>query len=69
MTADEIIVGIDDSPSACADLRWAAAHTRSTGTVLRAIHGVNSPEAQDMYSVVADYVYSDGSGWSVGLRQ
>jgi len=41
MTADEIIVGIDDSPSARAVFRGAAAHTRSTGTVLRAIHGVN----------------------------
>ena len=40
MTADEIIVGIDDSPSARAVLRWAAAYARSTGTALRAIHGV-----------------------------
>ena len=41
MTADEIIVGIDDSPSACAALRWAAAYARSTGTALRAIHVVD----------------------------
>jgi nucleotide-binding universal stress UspA family protein len=71
MTADEIIVGIDDSPSARAGLRWAAAHTRSAGTALRAIHVVDWPEAQDMcvYPVVADYVYPDVSGWSVGVRR
>ena len=23
----------------------------------------------DVYLVVADYVYADGSGWSVGVRQ
>jgi hypothetical protein len=40
MTADEIIVGIDDSPSARAGLRWVAAYARSTQTALRAIHGV-----------------------------
>ncbi len=41
MTADEIIVGIDDSPPARAGLRWAAAYARSTGTALRAIHVVD----------------------------
>ena len=40
MTADEM-VGIVDSPSARAALRWAAAYTRSTGTALRAIHVVD----------------------------
>ncbi len=40
MTADQIIVGIDDSPSARAVLRWVAAYARSTQTALRAIHGV-----------------------------
>jgi nucleotide-binding universal stress UspA family protein len=41
MTADQIIVGIDDSPSARAVLRWAAPYAGSAGTALRAIHGVN----------------------------
>jgi hypothetical protein len=41
MTADGIIVGTDDSPSTCAGLGWAAACARSTGTALRAIHGVH----------------------------
>ena len=39
MTADEIIVGIDDSARAA--LRWAAAYARSTETALRAIHVVD----------------------------
>ena len=37
----EIIVGIVDSPSARATLRWAAAYARSTETALRAIHVVD----------------------------
>jgi nucleotide-binding universal stress UspA family protein len=71
MSADEIIGGIDDSPSVRAAIRWAAAYIRSTGTALRTIHVVDWPGAQDMYlyPVVADYVYPDGSGWSVGARQ
>ena len=39
MTADEIIVGIDESARAA--LRWAAAYPRSTETALRAIHVVD----------------------------
>ena len=42
MTADEIIVGIDDSPSACAALRWAAAaYSPIDRNALRAIHVVD----------------------------
>jgi hypothetical protein len=41
MTADEIIVGIDDSPSARAGLRWAAAYPRLTGAALPAIQVVD----------------------------
>jgi nucleotide-binding universal stress UspA family protein len=71
MTADEISVGIDDSPHARAALRWAAVYARSTGTALPASDVVDWPEAQnmDVYPVVADYVYPDGPRWSVGLRQ
>jgi hypothetical protein len=70
MVADEIIVGIDDSPSARAGIRWAAGYPRSTGTALRAIHEVDEPEVQDtrVYPIVADYVYPDASGWSVRLH-
>jgi nucleotide-binding universal stress UspA family protein len=61
MTAKEIVVGIDDSPSGRAAMRWAAAHARSNGAALRAIHVVAFPQAHDMYAypVVADYVYPD----------
>jgi hypothetical protein len=41
MTADEIIVGIEDSRSACSALCWAALDARSTGAALRAIHVVD----------------------------
>ncbi|MEP6760322.1 MAG: universal stress protein [Sporichthyaceae bacterium] len=33
----EIVVGLDDSPSAAAALRWAAEHARATGLPLRAL--------------------------------
>ena len=71
MTADEIIVGIDDSPSARAALCWTAVYARSTGSALRTLRVVEWPEAQEtyVYPVVADYVYPDGSGWSAGVRQ
>jgi nucleotide-binding universal stress UspA family protein len=38
MPATEIVVGLDDSPSARAALRWAARHARITRSVLRAVH-------------------------------
>ena len=71
MTADEIIVGIDDSPSARAALRWATVYAQSTGSALRTLRVVEWPEAQEMYvyPTVADYVYPDGPGLSVGVRQ
>ena len=34
----EIVVGLDDSPSAAAALRWAAHHSRQTGLPLRVVH-------------------------------
>jgi hypothetical protein len=42
MTADEIIVGIDDSLSARAAICWAAVYAQSTGAALPAIHVVAS---------------------------
>ena len=49
MSTREIVVGLDDSRSARAALRWASDHARHTGLVLRAVHvlswpfGVQSP--------------------------
>jgi nucleotide-binding universal stress UspA family protein len=70
MTAKEIIVGVDDSPSARAAIRWAAAYARSTGAVLRAIHVVAWPATHEMYAypVVADHIYPDASQLEDGER-
>jgi hypothetical protein len=70
MTADEILVGIDNSPSARA-ARWAAGYPRSTGTALRAIDLVDWPEALEMsvYPVVANYVYPTSQAGRWGIRQ
>jgi nucleotide-binding universal stress UspA family protein len=35
---NEVVVGLDDSPAACAALRWAARYARYTFTDLRAVH-------------------------------
>jgi len=35
---DEVVVGIDESEASAAALRWAAAHSRSTGVPLRLVH-------------------------------
>lgn len=37
-TTGEIVVGLDDSASAAAALRWAAEQSRSTGLPLRVVH-------------------------------
>ena len=37
MSTHEIVVGLDDSRSARAALRWASDHARRTGVVLRAV--------------------------------
>ena len=38
MSTREIVVGLDDSGSARAALRWASDHARHTGLVLRAVN-------------------------------
>jgi nucleotide-binding universal stress UspA family protein len=43
MTRNHIIVGLDDSPSGRAALRWAAQHALLAGSVLRAIHVLDWP--------------------------
>jgi nucleotide-binding universal stress UspA family protein len=45
---NEIVVGLDDSPSSKLALQWAAQHAKSTGAVLRAVH-VYSTELEDAY--------------------
>ena len=43
MSTREIVVGLDDSRSARAALRWASDHARHTGLVLRAVHALSWP--------------------------
>ena len=43
MPRNHIIVGLDDSPSGRAALRWAAQHALLAGSVLRAIHVLDWP--------------------------
>jgi nucleotide-binding universal stress UspA family protein len=43
MSRNEIIVGLDDSPSARAALQWAAQHALQDDTVLRAINVLDLP--------------------------
>ncbi|HEU4909536.1 MAG TPA: universal stress protein [Propionibacteriaceae bacterium] len=43
MTRNEIIVGLDDSPSGRAALRWAARQAVLAGSLLRAIHVLDWP--------------------------
>ena len=38
-----IVVGLDDSRSACTALRWAADYARRTGLALRAVHVLSWP--------------------------
>ena len=43
MSRNEIIVGLDDSPSSRAALQWAAQQALQAGTLLRAIHVFDLP--------------------------
>ena len=43
MTRNEIVVGLDESPSARAALHWAASQARLLQCVLRAIHVIEQP--------------------------
>jgi nucleotide-binding universal stress UspA family protein len=40
---NEIVVGLDDSPSSKAALNWAAEQAKSVGAVLRAVHVLDWP--------------------------
>jgi hypothetical protein len=72
MTADVIIDGIDDAPSARAALPLGQLRTPDRPEQRFApVKWSTGWTAQEMcvYPVVAHYVYPDGSGWSVGIRQ
>jgi nucleotide-binding universal stress UspA family protein len=43
MGRTEIVVGLDESPSSTAGLRWAAAEAIRTGSMLRAVHALSWP--------------------------
>jgi nucleotide-binding universal stress UspA family protein len=49
--SNEIVVGLDDTPSSKLALEWAAQQARSTDAVLRAVH-VSSSELEDTYRQV-----------------
>jgi hypothetical protein len=53
MARNEIVVGLDDSPSAKAALRWAAEQAIRKRVVLRAIHILDWPYGPDDTSVDA----------------
>ena len=40
---NQIVVGLDDSPSGKAGLQWAAEQARSVGAVLQAVHALGRP--------------------------
>jgi nucleotide-binding universal stress UspA family protein len=53
---NEIVVGLDDSPSSKLALQWAAQHAKSTNAVLRAVH-VFSTELKDTYRQAMSAVF------------
>jgi nucleotide-binding universal stress UspA family protein len=60
MGQTEIVVGLDDSPSAAAALRWAAAEAIRTGSTLRVVHALSWPfgvrPPDDKAPAAADFV-------------
>jgi nucleotide-binding universal stress UspA family protein len=71
----DIVVGIDDSPSAWAAVRWAASYARRTGARLRAIHVLERAEAWEAYAtpIVPPLIYPDADAldpiWTVRSRK
>lgn len=51
-TVRDVVVGVDDDPSALAALDWAAAEASARGTRLRIIHARYSPVLPDPYGMV-----------------
>jgi nucleotide-binding universal stress UspA family protein len=67
---NEIVVGVDLSPSARAALRWAAQHARATGQSLRAIHAVDvSPAFNMAFGMGAVAVPMEASAMDTAYRE
>jgi nucleotide-binding universal stress UspA family protein len=70
----DIVVGLDDSPSAWAAVTWAASYARSTGARLRAVHVLERPEAWEAYAspAASTVVFPDADAldpvWTVRAR-
>lgn len=65
MSSQQIVVGIDDSPSSRAALRWAAEQAERAATTLRAVYVFDPPlglEATGGPFVVEELVYSSDTG-------
>jgi nucleotide-binding universal stress UspA family protein len=58
---DEIVVGLDNSPSGKAALNWAAEQARSLGTTLRAVHALDWPYGLSSIGFPAPLNYMDVS--------
>jgi nucleotide-binding universal stress UspA family protein len=52
MSASRIVVGIDDTPTARAALRWAAQQARIIGAIVRAVHVIDWPIGIEAYGSV-----------------
>lgn len=61
MSDKEIVIGLDDSPSGVAALRWAAQQAELTGSRLRAIHVEDWPLVMDV-TVVGTAVHDVDQG-------
>jgi nucleotide-binding universal stress UspA family protein len=58
---NEIVVGLDNSPSGKAALNWAAEQARSLGTTLRAVHALDWPYGLSSIGFPAPLNYMDVS--------
>jgi nucleotide-binding universal stress UspA family protein len=52
VNATRIVVGLDDTPTARAALRWAAQQARLTGATVRAVHVIDWPIGIEAYGSV-----------------
>jgi nucleotide-binding universal stress UspA family protein len=52
MSMSRIVVGLDDTPTARAALRWAAEEARLTGATVRAVHVIDWPIGIEAYGSV-----------------
>ena len=57
MHRNELVVGLDDSPSGEAALQWAAAEAVRTGAVVRAVHALGWPFGVESTKLSGAYRY------------